>query len=142
MGLEFFQPERTARHAEEEGPVIMTTRLDSTAAPTPDPGVRSSDLSNIYQEGIVAGLCGAATIAVWFLILDLFTGRPLYTPTVLGTMLFRGGLGLDDPATLQPSAEMVLMFTWVHGLAFLILGGIASRLLGLAEKNPNYGFGI
>jgi hypothetical protein len=34
------------------------------------------------------------------------------------------------------------MFTWVHGLVFIILGGIASRLLGVAEQNPNLGFGI
>ncbi len=37
---------------------------------------------------------------------------------------------------------MVLMFTWVHGLVFIVIGGIASRLLGYAEHNPNIGFGI
>ena len=34
------------------------------------------------------------------------------------------------------------MYTWVHGLVFAVIGGIASRLLGLAEQNPNLGFGI
>ena len=32
---------------------------------------------------------GAATIAIWFAVLDVVSGRPLYTPTVLGTALFR-----------------------------------------------------
>jgi hypothetical protein len=34
------------------------------------------------------------------------------------------------------------MFTWVHGLAFAAVGGIASRLLAMAERNPSIGFGI
>lgn len=34
------------------------------------------------------------------------------------------------------------MYTWVHMLAFCVIGGVASRLLRLAEKNPNLGFGI
>lgn len=37
---------------------------------------------------------------------------------------------------------MVLMYTWIHGLIFPFLGGLASRLLRLAERNPNLGFGI
>jgi hypothetical protein len=37
---------------------------------------------------------------------------------------------------------MVLMFTWVHGLVFAALGGIAARLLAVAERSPHVGFGI
>jgi hypothetical protein len=37
---------------------------------------------------------------------------------------------------------MVLMFTWVHGLVFAALGGIAARLLAVAERAPQLGFGI
>ena len=73
-------------------------------------------------EGIVAGLIGATTIAVSFLILDTLNGRPFHTPTVLGTALFRQGAGLDAPGDLKISLEMVLMYTWVHVLAFCGLG--------------------
>jgi len=69
-------------------------------------------------------------------------GRPLYTPTVLGTALFHHGEGLASPGTLEPSGETALMFTWVHVLVFAMLGGAAARLIGLAERDPNYGFGI
>jgi hypothetical protein len=103
---------------------------------------RATDLSAVFQQGIVAGLIGAATIAVWFLILDTVSGRPLYTPTVLGTALFRGGEGLATPESLPISMEMVLMFTWVHALVFAMVGGAASWLLWMAERNPNLGFGI
>jgi hypothetical protein len=103
---------------------------------------RAPDASRLYQEGMVAGVIGAATVAVWFLILDTLSGRPLYTPTVLGTALFRHGQGLGAPETLPVSIEMVWMFTWVHGLAFAALGGLASWLLGIAERHPSFGFGV
>src|SRR3990170_227162 len=51
--------------------------------------VQAVEVSKVYVEGIIAGLIGAATIAIWFLILDVLDGRPLHTPTVLGTALFR-----------------------------------------------------
>ena len=103
---------------------------------------RATDFSRLSNEGIVAGLIGAATLAVWFLILDAIQGRPLYTPTVLGTALFGNASALGAPERLPVSFEMALMFTWVHVLAFAVLGGIAAYLLALAERDPNYGFGI
>ncbi|HYR96477.1 MAG TPA: hypothetical protein VEM57_07045 [Candidatus Binatus sp.] len=106
-----------------------------TAKPAPEVGA-------VYAEGIAAGVVGAATIAVWFLVLDAIKGRPLYTPTVLGTALFRGGAGLAKPDTLPVDFEMVLSFTWVHVLVFVLIGVGASRLIGVAERNPSFGFGI
>jgi hypothetical protein len=108
-----------------------------------DVGTRTSaDVGKLYQEGIVAGVLGAATIAVWFLILDTIQGRPLYTPTVLGTALFKGSHALESPGTLSVSFDMVLVISWVHLLIFTVVGGLASRLLALAEERPNIGFGV
>jgi hypothetical protein len=106
------------------------------------PTAHQSAMSSVYGEGIVAGLLGAATVALWFLIVDTISGRPLYTPTVLGTALFSGGAGLDHPESLPVSYEMVLRFTWVHALVFAAIGGIAARLLAFAEHTANVGFGI
>jgi hypothetical protein len=92
--------------------------------------------------GILAGLIGAAALALWFLILDTLAGHPLYTPTVLGTALFRGGVGLETPASLPVSMELVVFFTFVHVLVFFLIGWIASHLLALAAANPNAGFGV
>src|SRR2546422_3582843 len=110
----------------------MATQTDATTIP---------ESRTLYQESLVAGLVGAATIAIWFLILDSLSGRPLYTPTVLGTALFRRG-GTTPLSEVLPNLEMVLMFTWVHGLVFVAIGGIAARLLALAERQPSVGFGI
>jgi len=100
------------------------------------------DDSRVYLEGIIAGVIGAATIAIWFLILDTIDSRPLYTPSVLGTVLFGGGNDLASLEKLPVSWEMTLMYTWVHTMLFAVIGGIVSKLLALAEKNPDLGFGI
>ncbi|MEE9191256.1 MAG: hypothetical protein V3U04_01385 [Candidatus Aerophobetes bacterium] len=102
----------------------------------------TSDISKLYVEGIVAGIIGAATIAIWVLILDTINGHPLYTPTLLGAALFGRVDPFSSTESIRFSVEMTLMYTWVHGLVLAVIGGIASRLLGLAEQNPNLGFGI
>lgn len=115
----------------------MTTRTE-----TPPLVVFTPSAARLYQEGIVAGIVGAAAVALWFLVVDAVSGRPLYTPTVLGTALFgRGPLPAALPQ-LPVSLEMVAMFTWVHGLAFAAIGGLASRLLAVAERDPSLGFGV
>lgn len=118
----------------------MPVQLEATNRAVPKRA--TSEMSNVYLEGIIAGVIGAATIAIWFLILDTITGRPLHTPTVLGTALFRGVTGLTSPQSLPISVEMVVMYTWVHGLVFCVIGGLAARLLAFAERNPDLGFGI
>jgi hypothetical protein len=116
--------------------------VQSETPSTPVVTSSSSELSDIYLQGIVAGVIGAATVAIWFFIVDIVSGRPFYTPNVLGTALFRHGAGLDQPDSLAISFEMVLFYTWVHGLAFCVIGGLASKLLAVAERNLNLGFGI
>jgi len=116
--------------------------VESHTISSSHPTGRSSKVSTVYTEGLIAGVIGATVIAVWFFILDLVQGRPLYTPTVLGTALFGAENGLTGPESFHASWETTLMFTWVHGLVFIFFGGIASLLLGMAERNPNLGFGI
>ncbi|MBI2218393.1 MAG: hypothetical protein HYU51_13960 [Candidatus Rokubacteria bacterium] len=98
--------------------------------------------ATIATDGIVAGVIAALAVAVWFLVLDTLAGRPFHTPTVLGTALFRRGAGLESPETLPISLEMVGMFTWVHALVFIALGGVASFLLSAVERRPSLGFGL
>jgi hypothetical protein len=118
----------------------MAVQSGTTSAPAIISG--SLEISRAYQEGIIAGVIGAATIAIWFFVADSLSGRPFYTPNVLGTALFRHGSGLNQPHALAISIEMVLVYTWVHGMAFCVIGGFASKLLALAERNLNLGFGI
>ncbi len=116
--------------------------VESHTISSSHPTSRSSKVSTVYTEGLIAGVIGATVIAVWFFILDLIQGRPFYTPMVLGTALFGGENGLTGPEPFHTSWDPTLMFTWVHGMVFVFIGGIVSLLLGLAERNPNVGFGI
>ena len=118
----------------------MTARTEVSDPVRPEQEERVS--SAVYTEGLLAGVVGAATIAGWFLLLDSIAGRPLYTPSVLGTALVRGGEAIAAPDTLPVDMEMVLTFTWMHVLAFLVIGLAASKLLEQAERDPNLGFGI
>ena len=120
----------------------MTSRAN---AAIPVVGDRpADDTSRIYVEGITSGLLGAAVVALWFLALDTLQGRPFYTPSVLGTALFKGlaEYGTPGGGPIPVSGEMVIVFTWLHLLVFILLGGIAAHLLALAETRPNLGFGI
>ena len=115
---------------------------------SPDPTVPLTttptvvERSNAATEGVIAGVIGAGTVAVWVLILDTLAGRPFYTPSLLGTALFRRGVTLETAATAPVSLEMVGMFTWVHTLVFIALGGAASYLLTWIEAKPSLGFGL
>lgn len=109
------------------------------AAVTP----QSFVIADHYKQGIVAGVVGAATIALWFFLVDLFSGRALfYTPNLLGTALFNRAEVLTRPDRLPISYETVLVYTWIHGLIFCAIGGVAAKLLSLAEQDINAGFGI
>jgi len=106
------------------------------------PATRPYDSTRVYQDGIVAGILAALAVALWFLIFDSIRGQPLYTPSLLGTALFGRGTSLASLEATPVSMDMVLMFTWVHGMVFAGLGGIAARLLAVAERSPQLGFGI
>ena len=58
--------------------------------------------SRYLREGVIAGLIGAALVAVWFLIYDAASGRPFRTPSLLGAATFQG---VTDPATVPTAAQ-------------------------------------
>jgi len=95
---------------------------------------------SVYSDGLIAGIIGAAVIAIWFLILDTVGGLPFYTPTVLGVALFLGPADLASTEGVQPLLNLILMYTWVQVLVFVMLGEIAAYLFWLTGKNPNLGF--
>ena len=96
----------------------------------------------VYLDGVIAGIIGAAVIATWFLFLDAVIRLPFYTPTVLGTALNMGAGDVPSNQDVQVSLKLTLMYTWVHGLAFIVLGEIAAYLLLFAASKPNLRFGF
>jgi hypothetical protein len=95
--------------------------------------------TRVAREGIVAGLLGAAAVAVWFLLYDLAAGMPLRTPALLGAAVFHG---LRDPNAVVVTLPLVLEYTVLHGAAFIGFGCAAAGLLALADREPRLLFGF
>lgn len=99
---------------------------------TPEAPMARADRS-VLREGIVAGLIGAAVVAVWFFVFDLLRGRPFLTPGVLGAAVFHGPY---SAATLEPAFGPIVGYTILHGLAFIAFGVIAASIMAASEREP------
>lgn len=87
----------------------------------------------ILREGAIAGIIGATTVALWFLVVDLIAGHPLYTPEVLGT----GLLSVLGPSGSESKMLIVAMYSVVHYAAFILVGILAAAIVHAAEREPN-----
>jgi len=96
----------------------------------------------VYLDGAIAGIIGAAIVAIWFLFLDAVTRLPLYTPIVLGEALFLGEQDLASHAGEQASLKLTVMYSGVHGVVFIVLGVIATYLLLLPKRKLHFGITI
>ena len=90
--------------------------------------------ARIIREGFVAGLVGAAAVALWFFLVDLIGGNPFYTPSMLGSAVF---WGLRDPALVEINFPTVIAYTMLHVLLFAFVGMIASALACVVHKFPS-----
>jgi len=88
---------------------------------------------SVLREGIVAGLIGAAVVALWFFVFDLLRGRPFLTPTLLGSFVF---FGVNTPVGLEPALGPILGYTVLHGLAFVAFGIVAATMMAMSEREP------
>jgi hypothetical protein len=92
----------------------------------------------VWREGIIAGVLGAAGVALWFLVVDLLAGQPLRTPGLLGkAMLGVLGHGIENTLLFNAAA-----YTVFHVLAFVGVGLIASKLLDVSRRIPQIVAGL
>ena len=87
---------------------------------------------SIVREGVIAGVLGATAVAVWFFVVDLIGGRPLFTPNTLGE-------GLLSIFGRSPEARAVniIAYTIFHYAAFILVGLIAVVLVHTGERIPS-----
>src|SRR3989442_4230488 len=90
-------------------------------------------LTRILREGFMAGLIGAAAVALWFLVVDVIAGRPFFTPAMLGSAVF---WGVHDPAQVVIAFSRVLPYTMIHVCAFIIVGTVAAAPPPAGERGP------
>lgn len=96
------------------------------------PRVLVGSWAGVLREGLLAGLLGAAVVAVWFLAVDSIRGEPLRTPHLLAVAFLQA----------PPGAPAILLYTIVHGLVFVLFGFLTSVLIAGAEREPMFVFAL
>lgn len=87
-------------------------------------------LGDTMYEAFYSAALGGAAIALFFLMIDTLAGRPLYTPSLLGSVIILG----QDPATVTGvDLGAMALFTVLHFAAFGALGFFASWLVRALE---------
>jgi len=99
---------------------------------------KAAQQEGFWNEGILAGLLGAGLVAGWFFVVDLVMGRPLLTPSALGSAVF---LGVDALADVQITTGTVLGYTAVHLALFVVAGLLGAGFVRRAEEMPHLIFG-
>lgn len=82
----------------------------------------------------MAGLIGAAVVAIWFLIVDVIQGRMFFTPAAIGSALIGGARA---PSEVDVSILPILAYTIVHVFAFVMTGLVAASVLRAAERTSS-----
>lgn len=89
----------------------------------------------LLSRGIVAGLVGAGTVALWFLIFDFVSGRPLFTPAALGSALL---FGASEVTAVRIDLGVVAAYTIVHVGCFVVAGVILVAVAEQVERRPEF----
>jgi hypothetical protein len=87
---------------------------------------------NVIGDGALAGLLGAVTVALWFLVFDISRGRPLETPALLAAALLHG-----KTIVTGMHLQLVFEYTVLHFAAFVLFGVAAAVLIEAAERESS-----
>lgn len=83
--------------------------------------------------GVRAGLLGAAVVAAVLLVVDLASGRPLFTPAMLGSVLLTGDWLSPADFRATDHGALIVGYTAAHAGIFLGYGCCAAFFLLTAQ---------
>ena len=91
------------------------------------------------RQGIVVGLIGYASVALFYAIFDFLAARgSLFTVDMLGKAVFQG---LRDPSVLllpvRPDPRAILEYNALHLLISLAIGLLVTGMVEYADRNPS-----
>lgn len=92
-------------------------------------------LNGTLSRGVIAGLIGAAALALWFLVVDAIRAEPFATPTFVAHAL----LNLQDA---QPGAVLLAMYTAFHFAVFIVIGICVAWLVEKLQVPAHGLFGL
>jgi hypothetical protein len=89
---------------------------------------------NSTREGVYAGFIGATAIVVWFAIIDIVSGMPFHTPSILGAGLISV---LGKPPMMPDTVGFhVFIYTVFHYVAFFVVGIIMAKIVHQSSRTP------
>jgi hypothetical protein len=91
--------------------------------------------ADLLLDAFSSGALGGSAVALFFLVVDLMDGRPLFTPSLLGSVLFHG-IPAEDVATVR--ADAVAYYSIVHVLGFAALGAAITWLVHEVELHSRH----
>lgn len=95
-----------------------------------------AERSHVWREGLVTGVIGYATVAVFYGLLNLVTGQGFFAAAEALGRHVAGTAWTGTGAAWGP----VLAYNAIHLLAFLAVGVGATWLLFGAERRPEFWF--
>ncbi len=86
-------------------------------------------------ESLYAGVLGGSAVALFFLVADLLDGRPFFTPSLIGSVMFHG---VSAAEVAKVRLDVVAYFSIVHIAAFTALGAAISLLVHEVELHSRH----
>lgn len=101
-----------------------TTKVETERRSEPRQG--ASPLADFFYDAFYGAAIGGSVVALFMAVVDAVAHELLYTPSLLGSVLF---LGVEPSTVTEVRMDMVALFTIVHILTFGALGVTISALV-------------
>ncbi|MDJ0850569.1 MAG: hypothetical protein QNK04_19525 [Myxococcota bacterium] len=82
-------------------------------------GFVSKTRADLIYESFYSGAVGGSVVALFFLVIDALQGEPLFTPSLMGMVLFSGE---SAESVVGVHLDMVAWYSLVHFAIFGLLG--------------------
>jgi hypothetical protein len=92
--------------------------------------------ADILYDGLHSGAIGGSVVALFFLVIDAFGGEALFTPSLMGAVLFEGANALEVSGA---RLNLVAQYSLVHFAVFGALGMAVAYFVHEVEmrsRNP------
>ena len=100
---------------------------------------RARTRADLAYESLYCAAIGGSVIALFFLVIDAFNGQPLFTPSLLGGVLFGGA---EVNAISEVRMDWVAYATIAHFLGFTSIGVGVTLVAHEVELHSRHPFTI
>lgn len=86
----------------------------------------------VLYEAFYSGAIGGSAVALLFLVVDVVQGRPFFTPSLMGHMLFRGA---PPESVTGADLDMVAYYSVVHMALFALVGLVVASTVHVVKAS-------